>query len=105
VLALTEQTGQLLQASIKEARALAVTARRRARGRGAQTRLTAARALEELAGRGETVASQIRQRVAGEPISDRLTSLWDPDARPIRNGKLGKPTEFGYVDQSPYDCV
>ena len=22
-----------------------------------------------------------------------------PDARPIRKGKLGKPTEFGYVDQ------
>jgi transposase, IS5 family len=26
-------------------------------------------------------------------------SLWDPDARPIRKGKLGKPNEFGYVDQ------
>jgi transposase, IS5 family len=25
--------------------------------------------------------------------------LWDPDARAIRKGKLGKPTEFGYVDQ------
>jgi transposase, IS5 family len=28
-----------------------------------------------------------------------LVSLWDPDARPIRKGKLGRPTEFGYVDQ------
>jgi IS5 family transposase len=26
-------------------------------------------------------------------------SLHDPDARPIRRGKLGKPTEFGYVSQ------
>ncbi len=26
-------------------------------------------------------------------------SLADPDARPIRKGKLGKPTEFGYVAQ------
>jgi IS5 family transposase len=26
-------------------------------------------------------------------------SLADPDARPIRKGKLGKPTEFGYVTQ------
>lgn len=26
-------------------------------------------------------------------------SLSDPDARPIRKGKLGKPNEFGYVSQ------
>ena len=26
-------------------------------------------------------------------------SLFDPDARPIRKGKLGKPNEFGYVLQ------
>jgi IS5 family transposase len=77
----------------------AVTARRRARGRGAQTKLKAAKTLEELADRCEKVCSQIRQRVAGEPIKDRLISLWDPNARPIRKGKLGKPTEFGYVDQ------
>jgi IS5 family transposase len=53
--------------------------------------------LEQLADRCERVASQIKQRLAGEPISDRLISLSDPDARPIRKGKLGKPTEFGYV--------
>ena len=40
-----------------------------------------------------------QQRVAGEPIHDRLVSLSDPDARPIRKGKLGKPNEFGYVTQ------
>jgi transposase, IS5 family len=32
-------------------------------------------------------------------ITDRLVSISDPDARPIRKGKLGKPTEFGYVAQ------
>ena len=42
---------------------------------------------------------QIKQRVAGEPITDRIVSLSDPDARPIRKGKLGKPNEFGYVSQ------
>jgi IS5 family transposase len=99
VLALTEQTGQLLQASVKEARKLAATARARARGRGAQTKLKAAKALEELADRCEKVTEQIKQRVDGAPIKDRLISLWDPDARPIRKGKLGRPTEFGYVDQ------
>jgi len=99
LLELTEQTGQLLQTSIKEARKLAQTARRRARGRGAHAKLKAATRLEELADRCEKVARQIKQRVNGEPIKDRLISLWDSDARPIRKGKLGKPNEFGYVDQ------
>lgn len=99
VLALTEQTGELLKASIKEARRLAATARRKARGRGAQAKLRAARAIDELADRCEKVATQIGQRVRGEKITDRLISLSDPDARPIRKGKLGKPTEFGYVAQ------
>jgi hypothetical protein len=35
--------------------------------------------------------------IAGEKITDRLVSLADPGARPIRKGKLGKPNEFGYV--------
>ena len=99
VLALTEQTGELLQRSITEARKLAQVARRRARGRGAGAKRRAAERLEELADRCEKVAAQIRQRVEGEPITDRLVSLADPDARPIRKGKLGKPNEFGYVSQ------
>jgi IS5 family transposase len=99
VLKLTQETGELLERSVKEARRLAAAARRRARGRGARTKLTAARRLEELAGRCEKVARQIRQRVAGEKITDRIVSLADPDARPIRKGKIGKPTEFGYVSQ------
>jgi IS5 family transposase len=99
VLRLTAQTGELLERSVREARRLAVAARRRARGRGARAKLTAAAKLEQLADRCETVARQIRKRVKGEPISDRLVSLADPDARPIRKGKLGKPTEFGYVTQ------
>ena len=99
VLKLTGETGTLLKQSIREARKLAATARRRARGRGARAKLKAAQALEELADRCEKVTEQITKRVNGEKITDRLVSLWDPDARPIRKGKLGKPTEFGYVDQ------
>ena len=99
VLKLTAQTGELLERSIAETRRLVVIARRRARGRGAKTKLKAAAQLEELANRCEKVAVQIKQRVAGEPIKDRLVSLSDPDARPIRKGKLGKPNEFGYVNQ------
>ena len=99
VLKLTGETGELLKRSIREARRLAQLARRKARGRGAKAKLKAARALEEMADRCEKVARQIKQRVAGEPIKDRIVSLHDPDARPIRKGKLGKKTEFGFVSQ------
>ena len=99
VLELTEQTGALLQRTVKEAKRMAAKARAKARGRGAKAKLRAATKLEELAGRCERVAEQITQRVKGEKISDRLVSLADPDARPIRKGKLGKPNEFGYVAQ------
>ena len=94
VLKLTAHSGELLAQSIAEPKRLVVIARRRARGRGATAKLQAAARLEELADRCEKVASQIKQRVAGEPITDRLVSISDPDARPIRKGKLGKPNEL-----------
>jgi transposase, IS5 family len=99
VLKLTGETGELLERSIRETRRLAAIARRTARGRGARAKLKAAAQLEEMADRCEKVARQIKQRVAGEPIKDRIVSLFDPDARPIRKGKLGKPNEFGFVSQ------
>jgi transposase, IS5 family len=99
VLKLTAQTGALLDKSVAEARKLAGVARLKARGRGAQAKLRAAANLDELADRCEKLAEQIRKRVKGEKITDRLVSIADPDARPIRKGKLGKPNEFGYVAQ------
>ena len=99
VLKLTAETGEMLERSVKEARRLAQLARRQARGRGARAKLKAAAGLEEMADRCEKVARQIRRRVAGKPIKDRIVSLFDADARPIRKGKLGKPNEFGYVSQ------
>jgi transposase, IS5 family len=99
VLALNATAGRALASSIGEARRLAAQARGAARGRGAQAKLHSARRLEDLADRCQRVATQIQQRVRGEKISDRLVSLSDPDARPIRKGKLGKPNEFGYVAQ------
>jgi transposase, IS5 family len=99
VLRLTGEAGELVKRSVRETRRLATRLRERARGRGAQTKLTAARRLDELADRAEKVVRQIDQRLAGEKISDRLVSMFDPDARPIRKGKLRAPTEFGYVFQ------
>ncbi len=109
VLALTGQAGRLLAASVKETRAVVAEARGKAqalaRSRQAELRrkatriLAAAERLEALTARSEKVVEQIRKRLSGQPIRDRLVSLFDPDARPIRKGKLGKPTEFGYVEQ------
>jgi IS5 family transposase len=80
------------------ARALARSRTARAKRQAARI-LAAAERLQTLAERSEKVVEQIRRRLAGEPIEDRLVSLFDPDARPIRKGKLGKQTEFGYVAQ------
>jgi IS5 family transposase len=41
---------------------------------------------------------QTQQRLGGNRVfADRLVSLSDPDARPIRKGKPQHPTQFGYT--------
>jgi IS5 family transposase len=99
VMKLNERAGRLIARSVREAQQLAVQVRAAARGRGAQVKLRAAVRLEQLAARCQKVTEQIDRRSRGLKITDRLVSLADPDARPIRKGKFGKPTEFGYVAQ------
>ena len=99
VVGLNARAGRAMARSIREARRLAAQARAAARGRGAQAKLRAARELDALADRCQRVATQIQQRLRGEQITDRVVSIADPDARPIRKGKLGRPNEFGYVAQ------
>ncbi len=101
---LTGEAGEQTAKTVRQTRRLAARLRERARGRGAQAKLTAAHRLDELAERAEKVCRQILQRVAGEKITDRLVSFADPDARPIRKGKLRAPTEFGYVVQIAELC-
>ncbi len=62
------------------------------------------RALGELAvtiERTAQVVAQTRSRLAGQlPAgATRLVSLHDPDARPIRKGRIDRPVEFGYKAQ------
>ena len=99
VMKLNQQAGRLIAQSAREAKRLAAAATASARGRGAKAKRRAAKQLEELASRSQKVVEQIDRRVRGLKITDRLVSIADPDARPIRKGKLGKPTEFGYVAQ------
>jgi IS5 family transposase len=99
VLGLTAEAGELVKRSVSETRKLAEQLRLRARGRGARVKRRAADRLDELADLAEKIARQITRRLAGEKITDRLVSMADPDARPIRKGKLRAPTEFGFVFQ------
>jgi IS5 family transposase len=103
-LRLTGEAGELLAASVGEARRLAARLRERARGRGAATKQAAADRLDRSAELAAQVCAQIELRLAGKPIPNRLVSISDPDARPIRKGKLNKPTEFGYVMQLTELC-
>jgi transposase, IS5 family len=62
------------------------------------------RALDELAAtieRTGKIVAQARTRLAGQTPegATRLVSLHDPDARPIRKGRIDRPVEFGYKAQ------
>lgn len=50
------------------------------------------------------ILEQIDQRLAGrDSIPERIVSMHDPEARPIRRGKLAKPNEFGRTMQLTQD--
>jgi len=92
VAGLASQTLRQVQAVVRNAR----RARRRRPGNGRLGRLVGE--LEETIGHTGRLLAQTDQRLAGNRvIADRLVSLSDPDARPIRKGKPGRPTEFGYT--------
>ena len=99
---LTEQAAAHMRASLREATRVVTAARRaRSRARGVSKRLRrqAIQRLAETIGLAQRVVEQIRQRFAEEKIDNRLVSFADPDARPVRRGKLARPNEFGYVVQ------
>lgn len=95
VLRLTAEAGALLARSVREARRLLDRV-------PPATGASVARAVERLTrvvGQAQTVVDQIGRRVREQPIRDRLVSFADPDARPVRKGKIATPTQFGYVSQ------
>jgi IS5 family transposase len=104
VLAITGEMADLAEVAVGEARAVVRNARR-ALQRAGEDASGAARAavaeLEELATLVERVVGQTRVRLAGGTPegADRVVSLHDPDAHPIRKGRLGKPVELGYKAQ------
>jgi transposase, IS5 family len=104
VFEVTGQVARLATAQLADARRVLVGARRAlARGRIQPTgRLRAAvEELQTTIGRTQQVLDQAHTRLAGgmPAGASRLVSLHDPDARPIRKGRLGRPVEFGYKAQ------
>jgi IS5 family transposase len=74
---------------------------RRGRGQGAGQRTALVGELHTTIQRTRRLLDQAHTRLAGGmPVgSSRLVSLHDPDARPIRKGRIGHPVEFGYKAQ------
>jgi IS5 family transposase len=103
-MAITAEMATIAAASLVEAHQVAVNARRGLRRAGADASGKAHATLAELEvliDRLERIVAQTRLRVAGQipESATRLVSLHDPDARPIKKGRIGKPVEFGYLGQ------
>ena len=103
VFAVTRQVAALAEAQLGDARRVVANARR-ALGRraGAAGRCTAlADELKTTIARTRRLLDQAATRLAGgmPDGASRLVSLHDPDARPIRKGRIGRPVEFGYKAQ------
>jgi transposase, IS5 family len=94
---LTGEVAGIARQSLREVQAVARNARSglaRRPGDGRLGRLVGE--LEETIAATGRLLSQTDQRLAGNRvIPDRLVSLSDPDARPIRKGKPRTPTQFG----------
>jgi transposase, IS5 family len=96
---LTGEVAAIARQSLRQVQVVARNARRalaRRPGDGRLGRLVGE--LEETITATERLLAQTDQRLAGNRVlPDRLVSLADPDARPIRKGKPRTPTQFGYT--------
>ena len=96
---LTGEVAAIARQSLRQVQVVARNARRALERRCGDGRL--ARLVGELAETitaTERLLAQTDQRLGGSRvIPDRLVSLSDPDARPIRKGKPRTPTQFGYT--------
>ena len=101
---ITGELAGIAEQAMREAAAVIRNATRALRTAAGQRRGRLRRAVNDLhsiVGRTEHVVAPARSRLAGvmPESSNRLVSLHDVDARPIRKGRLGKPVEFGYKAQ------
>lgn len=100
VLRLTGELADLAEQAMHDAGPVLGNARqalRRVTGRQRGLLRKAINELGTLMIRARAVVAQTRRRVAGEKVDSatRVVSLHEPDARPIKKGRLGRPVEFG----------
>jgi transposase, IS5 family len=108
VFAVTRQVAALAAAQLADAERI-VQGARRARGQGRSgagavgvgRRTALVNQLQTIVQRTRRLLDQAQVRLAGgmPDGASRLVSLHDPDARPIRKGRIGHPVEFGYKAQ------
>ena len=101
---ITGELAAITEAAMGEATAVIRNARRALRSANGHRKGQLHRAinrLNTLVGCAEHVVAQTRSRLGGvmPESANRVVSLHDVDARPIRKGRLGKPVEFGYKAQ------
>jgi IS5 family transposase len=101
---ITGELAGVAEQAIREVAAVVRNAKRALRGATGQRKGRLHRAindLETIVARSQRIIAQTRSRLDGvmPDSATRLVSLNDPDARPIRKGRLGKPVEFGYKAQ------
>lgn len=97
---LTAQAYEAARRTVSQARDVAKRARRKVARGSEKTRRRVAQLCDELtewSNRTQKALEQTKLRLGGQlSIPNRMVSIFDPDARPIRRGKLSSPTEFGY---------
>lgn len=95
---LTGQIADIATATVTEVTAVARNARRMLDRRPSRRLQRLVTDLDDTITGTQRLLAQTAQRLAGHRvIPDRMVSLADPDARPIRKGKPQHPTQFGYT--------
>jgi transposase, IS5 family len=96
---LTGEVARIARQTLRQAEVVGRNARRTRARRPDDGRLgRLVGELQETIGHTQRLLWQTDQRLGGNRvIADRLVSLCDPDARPIRKGKPQHPTQFGYT--------
>lgn len=101
---ITGELAELARAAARDAAAVVRNGKRALPKATGHVKGQLRRALDELSSTLELIdklLAQTRVRLAGDTPDSarRVVSLNDPDARPIRKGRLGEPVEFGYKAQ------
>ena len=90
---ITQQVIEVTEGVVEQAKAVMAKLQNKSKAAVSQSKTKLAEAIT----RTGKLVEQAKQVVSGTRIiADRMVSFFDPEARPIKKGKLAKGTEFGY---------